>query len=99
MAKVTSLSDPSHLAMNLFAPGMSALHRAGLGGLACTLKAMEREYEAERLPKTKMPAPFVDGVPPWEIGEQIVTLKFGKPENAEEFLKRLFAFAFGIRKD
>jgi CRISPR-associated protein Cas8a1/Csx13 len=83
--------------MKLFAPGMSALHRAGLGGLACTLKTMERQYEAELLPKAKLPAPFVDGQPPWEIDEQTVTLKLGKPENAGEYLKKLFAFAFQIR--
>ena len=37
--------------------------------------------------------------PPWVIDEQSITLKFGKPENAGEYLKKLFAFAFGIRKD
>ena len=37
--------------MRLFAPGMSLLHRAGLGGLACTLRAMERQYEAGLLAK------------------------------------------------
>ena len=32
--KLTKLTAPDHLTMQLFAPGMSALHRAGLGGLA-----------------------------------------------------------------
>jgi CRISPR-associated protein Cas8a1/Csx13 len=85
--------------MRLFAPGMSLLHRAGLGGLACTLKAMQREHEAGRLSESKLPAPFADGVPPWDIDEQSVTLKFGKPENAGEYLKKLFAYAFQINKD
>ncbi|HZT80069.1 MAG TPA: type I-MYXAN CRISPR-associated Cas8a1/Cmx1 [Gemmataceae bacterium] len=85
--------------MRLFAPGMSLLHRAGLGGLACTLKAMEREYEAGRLSESKLPAPFADGKPPWDIDEQSVTLRFGRPENAGEYLKKLFAYAFGIRND
>jgi CRISPR-associated protein Cas8a1/Csx13 len=98
MAKVTT-DKPDHLTMRLFAPGMSLLHRAGLGGLACTLKAMERQHEAGQLPKAKLPAPFVDGAPPWAIDEQSVTLRFGKPENAGEYLKKLFAFAFGVRKD
>jgi CRISPR-associated protein Cas8a1/Csx13 len=87
------------LTMNLFVPGMSLLHRAGLGGLACALKAMEQQHEAGRLPKSKQPSPFNGDVPPWDIDEQSVTLRFGKPEHAAEYLKGLFAFAFGIRKD
>src|ERR1043166_8308555 len=90
---------PDHLTMTLFAPGMSGLHRAGLGGLACTLKAMEKQYEAGLLRKEKLPAPFEHGQPPWEIDERSVTLRFPKPENAAKYLKQLFAFAFGIRKD
>src|SRR5262245_10675793 len=99
MEKVTKPPAPNHITMRLFAPGMSLLHRAGLGGLACTLKAIQREYEAGRLSNSKLPAPFNDGIPPWAINEQSVTLTFGKPENAGDYLKKLFAFAFGIRKD
>lgn len=98
MAKVKSPTGPDLLSMDLFAPGMTALHRAGLGGLACTLRAIEREYAAERLSDQKLPAPFVDGNPPWEISEREVVLKFGRPERAAKFLERLFAFAFGLRK-
>jgi CRISPR-associated protein Cas8a1/Csx13 len=90
---------PDHLTMQLFAPGMSALHRAGLGGLACTLKAMERQYQEGRLTNSKLPAPFVDGAPPWDIDEQSITLRFGKPEKTAVYLQRLFEFAFAIRKD
>ena len=89
---------PDHLTMRLFDPGMSPLHRAGLGGLACTLKAIERQYENGQLAKSKLPAPFVDNKPPWDIDEQSVTLRFGKPEKAAAYLQRLFEFAFAIRK-
>jgi len=89
----------NHLTMHLFAPGMSALHRAGLGGLACTLKAIERKYEEGRIAKSRLPAPFVDGVPPWDIEEQSIMLRFGKPEKAAAYLQRLFDLAFAIRKD
>jgi CRISPR-associated protein Cas8a1/Csx13 len=65
--------------------------------LACTLKVMERHYECGLLEKTKLPAPFLNGSPPWEIDEQTVTLHFGKSENAGEYLKKLFAFAFQIK--
>lgn len=99
MAKVARPPAPDHLTMRLFAPGMSLLHRAGLGGLACTLRAMEELHREVRLPKTKLPGPFKDDRPPWEIEPQSVTLHFGRPENAEEYLKKVFAFAFAIRKD
>jgi CRISPR-associated protein Cas8a1/Csx13 len=92
MGTVTKPTALDHLTMNLFAPGMSALHRAGLGGLACTLKALEKK-------RKELPAPFNGDKPPWKIDEQSVTLRFGKPENAGEYLKTLFAFAFGIRTD
>jgi CRISPR-associated protein Cas8a1/Csx13 len=83
--------------MRLFAPGMSLLHRAGLGGLACTLRGMERQYKNGLLCEEKLPAPFRDGKPPWDIDEQTITLRFGTPENAGCYLKKLFAFAFQIR--
>src|SRR5579864_3207703 len=90
-------TKPDHLTMRLYAPGMSALHRAGLGGLACTLKAIERQHKAGRLRESKLPAPFIDGQPPWTIDEQTVTLRFGRPAYAGEYLKKLFTFAFAIR--
>jgi CRISPR-associated protein Cas8a1/Csx13 len=99
MSKQHEPAAPDHLTMRLFAPGMSALHRAGLGGLACTLKAMERRHAERPLKVEELPAPFVNGKPPWEIESNRVTLWFGKPEHAGEYLKRLFAFAFAIRPD
>jgi CRISPR-associated protein Cas8a1/Csx13 len=99
MGKMTFASAPDHLTMNLFAPGMSLLHRAGLGGLACTLKAFERQHAGGKLRKSDLPHPFIDGAPPWEVSKHSVTLRFGEPNKAEEYLKRLFTFAFGLRKD
>jgi CRISPR-associated protein Cas8a1/Csx13 len=76
---------------------MSPLHRAGLGGLACTLKFIEREVHAGRLKESQTPgAPWQEGKPPWEISPITVTLRFGKPENAKEFLRRLFGIAFAL---
>lgn len=96
-AKPTKPAAPDHLTMNLFGPGMSAIHRAGLGGLACTLKAIERHYEEGIISKDALPAPYIDGQPPWEIDDQMVTLKFGEPANASEYLRKLFEFAFQLR--
>lgn len=88
---------PDHLTIELFAPEMSLLHRAGLGGLACTLRAMERQYRAGLLRADRLPAPFVDDEPPWKIDDQTITLKFGRPENAGAYLKNIFAFGLQIR--
>lgn len=99
MAKVSRPQAPDRLTMSLYAPGMSLLHRAGLGGLACTLRAMERQYDVGSLPKSKLPGQYIDGHPPWDVDEQTITVKFGKPERTGEYLKKLFAFAFTIRKD
>lgn len=97
--KVAKPEAPDHLTLQLFAPGMSLLHRAGLGGLACTLKAIELQVENGQLAKNKLPGPFVDDKPPWDIDEHSITLRFGKPEKAQDFLRKLFEFAFFIRKD
>jgi len=96
MARTKSPPGPDHLTMRLFAPGMSLLHRAGLGGLACTLMAMKSQADRLRQ-EDKLPSQFRDGTPPWDITADSVTLNFGKPENASEYLKKLFAFAFQIR--
>jgi CRISPR-associated protein Cas8a1/Csx13 len=68
-----------------------------MGGLACTLYSIEQQHEF--VPKSKLPAPFIDGKPPWEIKKHTITLDFGKAERAGEYLRRLFGFAFAIRKD
>jgi CRISPR-associated protein Cas8a1/Csx13 len=88
---------PNQLVMKLFAPGMSAVHRAGLGGLACTLKAMERLYDNRLLSADKVPGPVVQGTYPWEIADDQIILHFGKPDYAGNYLRRLFEFAFQIR--
>jgi len=82
--------------MGLFDPGMSLLHRAGLGGLACSLKALERAQRAGTVRTEDLPAPFVNGKPPWEIDERSITLRFGQPDRAGEYLRKLFEFAFRI---
>jgi CRISPR-associated protein Cas8a1/Csx13 len=81
--------------MHLFAPGMTLLHRAGLGGLACTLRYIEQAQRKRQLSEARVPgAPWQGGQAPWEISEQEVTLRFGAPEKAGEFLERLFRLAF-----
>ena len=95
--KKTKSAVPSKLTMSLFAPGMSILHRAGLGGLACTLKYIERAAKKGRLADDQLPrGPWSDGKPPWTINSQQITLDFWEPENAEDYLRRLFDSAFRV---
>ncbi len=87
---------PAELRLRLFAPGMTPLHRAGLGGLACTLRAMERARDAGVLGDDQLPGDWAAG-PPWSVSEDEVVLRFGSPASAGEYLRRLFGFAFQIR--
>lgn len=66
----------THVTINLHDEGMTALHRAGLAGLAATL---------ERLPE---PALGVEH--PWDIGRDHVTLRWGEdgPEALLDFVLR-----------
>lgn len=98
MAIAKRPASADHLTMSLFAPGMTLLHRAGLGGLACTLRYAERARREGRLTAGQVPGePWVGDEPPWAISEQEVTLRFGAPDGAAEFLKRLFQIGFQTR--
>ena len=101
MAKTTTKSKPakpllhSSLTMQLFGPGMTAMHRAGLGGLACSLRYIEDQ--ANSLADDQLPGgPWGNGNPPWRVESDQITLDFGEPELAGEFLKRLFQLSFQI---
>ena len=77
-AATKKLPPPVRLEMSLFAPGMSLMHRAGLGGLACTLDHIEREVRDGRIGDDHLPGgPWQDGKPPWSIEPQRIILEFG----------------------
>jgi CRISPR-associated protein Cas8a1/Csx13 len=87
------------LILNLNAPGMGPLHRAGLGGLASTLIAIEQAHSSGQLKDAQLPGPRKDGgLYPWMISKSTITLDFGSPTKAATYLKKLFAFAFDLRK-
>jgi hypothetical protein len=88
---------PSSLTFHLYAPGMTLLHRAGLGGLAATLKAMERRHKLGRLRDDQLPkGPDLGHGYPWRIEPTSLTLDWGETTAAGEYLQKLFTFAFGI---
>lgn len=96
--KAPPAPSPSRLEMGLSAPGMSLLHRAGLGGLACTLKFIERARLSGELTSEQVPGwPWKDDRPPWQVTATAITLDFGSSAGAGEFLQRLFAAAFQIQ--
>ena len=75
--------------INLFGPGMTALHKVGLAGLWMTLKALERDTIG------KAQIEKVGGS--WKCTETSVTLAWvGNPNN---FFKVLFEKSFKIDKN
>jgi CRISPR-associated protein Cas8a1/Csx13 len=96
-------SAPTHLTLRLNAPGMTPMHRAGLGGLAATLRNLEFRHEQQNLHKQQnlhrslfTDNPLWHDEFSWKITPTEVTLNFGKPEWAGDFFKWLFQFAFQI---
>jgi CRISPR-associated protein Cas8a1/Csx13 len=92
--------DPTvELTLQLFGPGMSLMHRAGLGGLACSLKYIERAHKSGDISDTEVPGgPWVGDEPPWTIAPCTITFRLNSAEAAAEFLKRLFALSFKINE-
>jgi len=88
------------LTFDLHAPGMTMIHRAGLGGLACSLKAMERDVRGKKWKGETPGGPWKNGSgPPWKIDETKVTLDIGEPEAARAWLKSLFEYSFQVQDE
>ncbi|WP_187299391.1 type I-MYXAN CRISPR-associated Cas8a1/Cmx1 [Nitrospira moscoviensis] len=83
MAKVKS-DQPKEIVLDLFSPGMTALHRVGLAGLWMTLKRFEAE-------KVKIPGGS------WDLTDHSVTLNW--KDNARLFFDGLFKQSFRIDKN
>ncbi len=74
------------LSCDLFSPGMTPLHRAGLGGLASTLRWIEK-----KVPEAERPAGR------WKIAERSVTFEWEGAKESRALFERLFALAFQIK--
>lgn len=74
------------LTCDLFEPGMTPLHRAGLGGLVATLHWIEKDIsDVERPPGQ------------WIIDERSVAFIWEETAGAAPFFDRLFTLAFQLR--
>lgn len=96
-AKPVKPLKPASLTMQLFAPGMTSMHRAGLGGLACSLRSIEKRFANGEIDEGDLPGcTWENGRPPWTIEADQITLDFGEPTRAGEFLERLFRLSFMV---
>ena len=75
------------LRCDLFGPGMTPLHRAGLGGLVSTLRWIERSVPSEERPRGH-----------WEIDERSLSFEWQTRSEARTFFDKLFELAFQIRE-
>ena len=74
------------LTCDLFAPGMTPLHRAGLGGLVSTLRWIDKSLPDRERPPGQ-----------WNIDERSATLSW-EEAGAKPFFDRLFSLAFQIQE-
>ena len=80
------------LKCDLFEPGMTPLHRAGLGGLVSTLRWIEKSIIEKSIPEAEQPAGR------WTIDERSVTLAWEGTSGAKSFFDQLFKLAFQRRE-
>ena len=88
-----SLAVAAPLVIGLGDPGMTPLLRAGLGGLAASLRATA----LDQAPKAQWPSPVLLGPGVATVEPERVTLTWGKGSR-EEVLEALFAASFRISK-
>jgi CRISPR-associated protein Cas8a1/Csx13 len=81
------------LTIDLFAPGMGPLHRAGLGGLAATIHWLNDPTGGGRLAADLRPAGTLS------YDDRTVRLAWEKPEGAGAFFRRLYELAFGLTSE
>lgn len=103
--KKTKAPPPTSLTLRLDAPGMSAMHRAGLGGLAATLFVLDKIRAAAEKAGVdfRKRKPFNDELWDddfsWSVDSKTIVLRWGTPEKAKRFFKWLFKFAFQLDAD
>lgn len=81
-------SGPGELRIGLFDPGMTALHRAGLGGLWLTLREIDRHHRALRDDLRRDTT--------WSLDHQVVTFLWETDAGARRFFERLIRASFDL---
>jgi CRISPR-associated protein Cas8a1/Csx13 len=76
------------LTCDLFFPGMTPLHRAGLGGLVSTLRWIEKKVPAAERPRGR-----------WTIDERSLKLTWEKNDGDKALFERLFTLAYQLKDD
>lgn len=74
------------LTCDLFAPGMTPLHRAGLGGLVSTLRWIETKVPRDQQPPQQ-----------WAIDERTVTFSWSTAAQKKSLFEQLFILAFQLK--
>lgn len=100
MAKTTkSHTAPSdHLEIGLFDPEMDLLLRAGIGGLATTLRWIERSIQRDQYDEHVIPDSWVAEGVPWELTSSKIRFRFDTPESIAEVFKPIFESAYGLKE-
>lgn len=98
MAKTAKLetAPPEHLEVSLFDPNMDLLLRAGIGGLATTLRWIERSIQSEQYDEDDIPESWINDGVPWELSSDKILFRFEDPEKVEDVFKPIFQTAFGL---
>lgn len=92
-AKATA---PNCLEVSLFNPEMDLLLRAGIGGLATTLRWIERSIQGGRYDEDEIPESWINDGVPWEVKSDKIVFRFAEPEKVNDVFKPIFQIAFGL---
>ncbi|QDT27680.1 CRISPR-associated protein Cas8a1/Csx13 [Gimesia panareensis] len=89
---MNQITEAKTIRLELFAPGMTPLHRAGLGGLACTLHAWQRARDAGSASRLELPFQF-------KVNSDSIVLHLPESAQVGVMLRSLFEFGFQINAD
>ncbi|MEX1026729.1 MAG: type I-MYXAN CRISPR-associated Cas8a1/Cmx1 [Candidatus Paceibacterota bacterium] len=92
------IASPDHLQVSLGDPGMDLLLRAGIGGLATTLRMIERSIQSNEYDVDEIPESWVDEGVPWDLSSDRIVFRFPDPQTVDDYFKPIFHAAFDLNK-
>jgi CRISPR-associated protein Cas8a1/Csx13 len=90
------ISPPDHLEISLGDPAMDLLLRAGIGGLATTLRWIEDSLKTDVNFEDGVPESWIQDGVPWEVTSTKIVFRFADPTAVEEVFQPIFKLAFGL---